>query len=219
MKKYIAYYRVSTKEQGKSGLGLDAQREAVARFTDHCTNCILAEYTDVASGKDNSRPQLLEAIAHAKREGAKLLIAKLDRLSRNAAFIFTLRDTQVDFVCCDMPDANTLTIGIFATLAQHERELISKRTSDALAAKKRTGWKAGTPDNLTQAARVKGAEAMKAKAATNENNRRALDAIRDKRAAGKSLASIAAELNNAGYKTARGKAFQKTTVSRLIAKA
>jgi DNA invertase Pin-like site-specific DNA recombinase len=243
-KTYIAYYRVSTKEQGKSGLGIAAQKEAVRRFT-NCTDCIIGEYTETASGKNDSRPQLLEAIAHAKKEGAKLLIAKLDRLSRNAAFIFTLRDSHVDFVCCDMPDANTLTIGIFATLAQHERELISKRTKGALKEiirrylieknhnpevyfnmdkkAKRVfrrnfpDWPLGT-DNATDATRQKGAEAMKAKAAANQNNRRAADAASDKRAAGKSLQRIADELNAAGYKTPKGKAFQRVQVKRLLDK-
>jgi DNA invertase Pin-like site-specific DNA recombinase len=122
VQKYVAYYRVSTQKQGNSGLGLDSQRQQVQSFV-NCTTCIIAEYTEIESGKNNNREQLLAAIATAKKEGAKLVIAKLDRLSRNANFIFTLRDSGVDFVCADMPDANTLTIGIFAVMAQHEREL------------------------------------------------------------------------------------------------
>jgi DNA invertase Pin-like site-specific DNA recombinase len=96
---------------------------------------LLTEYFEIESGKKNHQPQLLAAIAEARRTGATLLIAKLDRLSRNAGFIFALRDSGVDFVCCDMPDANTLTVGLFAVIAQHEREMISKRTTDALTAK------------------------------------------------------------------------------------
>jgi hypothetical protein len=104
---------------------------------------------EIESGKKNHRPQLLAAIAEARQAGATLLIAKLDRLSRNAGFIFALRDSGVDFVCCDMPDANTLTVGLFAVIAQHERETISKRTKDALAAKKARGTQLGSPQNFT----------------------------------------------------------------------
>ncbi|WP_229370339.1 recombinase family protein [Fibrivirga algicola] len=123
--RYVAYYRVSTKQQGDSGLGLAAQQTAVASFV---RGPIVAEFTVVELGKNNGRVQLAQAIERAKREGAVLVIAKLDRLSRNASFILTLRDSGVNFQCVDLTDANTLTIGIFATLAQHERELISSRT-------------------------------------------------------------------------------------------
>lgn len=134
MTKYVAYYRVSTKAQGSSGLGLEAQRASVAGFVKGSDRraVIVAEFTEVESGKKDKRMELMAAIERAKREGAVLVIAKLDRLSRNASFIFTLRDSRVNFLCVDMPDANTLTIGIFATLAQHERELISQRTKAAL---------------------------------------------------------------------------------------
>jgi DNA invertase Pin-like site-specific DNA recombinase len=126
---------------------------------------------------------LERAIDHAKRIRGTLLIAKLDRLSRNAGFIFALRDSGVDFVCVDMPDANTLTIGIFAVLAQHERELISSRTKAALQAKKAQGARLGKPENLTPMARKKGELSRIEKAATNENNRRAaamIESYRDK---------------------------------------
>jgi DNA invertase Pin-like site-specific DNA recombinase len=115
----------------------------------------------------------LAAIAEARRVGATLLIAKLDRLSRNAGFVFALRDSGVDFVCCDMPDANTLTVGLFAVLAQHERETISRRTKDALTAKKARGAKLGTPANLTDAARANGRAAMQRNAAEHQANRQA----------------------------------------------
>ncbi|GAB3900781.1 recombinase family protein [Spirosoma agri] len=149
--KYVAYYRVSTRAQGDSGLGLEGQRYAVANFVKESDRraAIVAEYTEVESGKNNQRVQLTAAIDRAKKEGAVLVIAKLDRLSRNASFIFTLRDSGVNFQCVDMPDANTLTIGIFATLAQHERELISSRTKAALQAKIAKGAILGKPENLT----------------------------------------------------------------------
>ena len=140
--KYVAYYRVSTRGQGESGLGLEAQKAAVAGFV---KGVIVAEYTEIESGKNNQRVELGAAIERAKQEKAVLVIAKLDRLSRNASFIFTLRDSGVNFQCVDMPDANTLTIGIFATLAQHERELISSRTKAALQAKIAQGCPAGYP--------------------------------------------------------------------------
>ncbi|WP_133655968.1 recombinase family protein, partial [Hymenobacter sp. UV11] len=118
--RYIPYYRVSTVRQGQSGLGLEAQQAAVRAFVQDPTR-LLGEYVEIESGKKNQRPQLLAALAEARAAGATLLIAKLDRLSRNAGFILMLRDSGVDFVCCDMPDANTLTVGLFAVLAQHER--------------------------------------------------------------------------------------------------
>ena len=114
---YISYYRVSTKKQEKSGLGLDAQKTAVQNFLDK-ESILIAEYQEAESGKDNERPQLIRAIEHCKSTGAVLLIAKLDRLSRNAAFILTLRDSKIEFVCADMPTANSVTIGIMAILAQ-----------------------------------------------------------------------------------------------------
>ncbi len=151
MPAYFAYYRVSTQKQGTSGLGFEVQQAAVGSFLKGAQP--QGEYVEVESGKKNHRPQLLAAIAAARAAGGVLLIAKLDRLSRNASFILTLRDSGVDFVCCDMPDANILTVGLFAVIAQHERETISKRTKEALAAKKDRGATLGTSANLTNAAR------------------------------------------------------------------
>lgn len=209
---YVAYYRVSTKRQEASGLGLEAQRAAVTGFV---RGRIVAEFTETESGKRDQRDQLRLAIDRAKKEGAVLVIAKLDRLSRNASFIFTLRDSGVNFQCVDMPDANTLTIGIFATLAQHERELISKRTKDALSQKKARGFKLGKPENLTDEARAKGTAGQKLRAASNENNRRATSMVAMMRQAGKNLSEIARELNSAGFRTAQGSTFQPMQVKRL----
>ena len=192
---YVAYYRVSTKGQNDSGLGLEAQRQAVKHLTENCKDCILAEFTEVASGGKDNRVELHKAIAHAKKYDAKLLIAKLDRLTRNAAFLFTLRDAKVKFVCCDMPEANELTISLMAVMADHERKLISQRTKAALAAKrerikkgdymnarkdadgnptfmkpdKNGKYRLGNPNGYTDAMRTKGVEAIKHKAATNKN--------------------------------------------------
>lgn len=214
---HVAYYRVSTKQQGQSGLGLEAQRTQVMGFIGSRAR-LIREFIEIESGKRNSRPQLMAALAYAKQHKARLVIAKLDRLSRNAGFIFALKDSGVDFVCADMPDANTLTIGIFATLAQHERELIGERTKKALAAKKQQGFQLGSPQNLTPQAQQKGVEAIKVKAATNENNRRALLTIKGYLQQEKTLQQIADELNAAGFRTAKGHHFQRVQVKRLMAK-
>lgn len=214
--RYVAYYRVSTREQGASGLGLEAQKTAVAGFV---KGPIVAEFTEVESGKNNQRVQLAAAIARAKAEGAKLVIAKLDRLSRNASFIFTLRDSGVDFQCVDLPDANTLTIGIFATLAQHERELIGSRTKAALQAKKAQGAVLGKPENLTYAAQLKGAAANHRLAVTNPDARKAEGLAKRLRTDQKTYAQIAAELNQFGFKTANGFAFHAMQVQRILKRA
>jgi DNA invertase Pin-like site-specific DNA recombinase len=135
--KFVAYYRVSTDRQGERGLGMEAQAAAVEEFVRSHNGKILAPFKEVESGKrDDNRPQLKAALARAQVEGATLLIAKLDRLSRDAAFLLTLQNAGVDFVACDMPDANKLTVGIMALIAQHEREAISTRTKAALAVAK-----------------------------------------------------------------------------------
>ncbi|MBC3540431.1 recombinase family protein [Rufibacter sediminis] len=218
MKTYIAYYRVSTAKQGESGLGLEAQRAAVRAFTKY-EDCIIAEFTEVESGKKNKRPQLAAAMAKAKTAGSTLCIAKLDRLSRNAAFIFALKDSGVDFVCADMPDANTLTIGIFAVLAQHERELISQRTRAALEAKKAQGIKLGTPANLTEEARLKGLEVRKSNALNSKENRQAIHVILSEKREGKSFREIVDKLNELGLVTSQGKAFGVSSVHKLYKRA
>ena len=215
MKNFIAYYRVSTQKQGQSGLGLEAQRAVVLQFV-RGENMVLDEFIEIESGKRNDRPQLAAAMTAARKHGATLIIAKLDRLSRNAGFIFTLRDSGVDFVCADMPDANTLTVGIFAVLAQHERELISSRTKAALAQKKAQGYRLGKPENLTNDGRKKGNKIRQELAAANENNRRAAMMISVMRTAGSNWIQIARQLNENGFKTSRGKAFQAVQVQRLF---
>ncbi|MDQ1090200.1 recombinase family protein [Siphonobacter sp. SORGH_AS_1065] len=212
---YVAYYRVSTVSQGKSGLGLSAQQEIVRRFV-RDGETILEEFTEVESGKKSDRPQLKAAIAFAKEKRARLLIAKLDRLSRNAEFIFTLRNAEVDFVACDIPDANTLTIGIMAVLAQHERELISERTRNALRQKKRLGFTLGKPENLTEEAISKGRELRIENAKTHQANRQAAELARLYRAQGHTYTVIAEKLNNNGFRTRRGKLFHAMTVQRLV---
>lgn len=225
MKRYISYLRISTQKQGQSGLGLEAQRKAVGLFVKN-PGLIVREYIEVESGKDNLRVELLKAIAHAKASNATLLIAKLDRLSRNVAFIFTLKEAGVDFVCADMPQANTLTIGIFAVLAQHERELISSRTKSALQEKAtqlaRVGAKLGTPANLTEAARKKGVDVLKAKARIAKENVQALEliylyrAVKNSRGKPLTFQAIADRLNSKGFKTRRGKDYSASWVRQLL---
>lgn len=211
MNTYIAYYRVSTQKQGNSGLGLEAQKTMVKHYLKD-SDILLAEFEEVESGKNDNRPQLQKAIEKCKNEGAMLLIAKLDRLSRNAGFIFLLKDSQVNFKCCDMPEANSLTIGIMAVLAQEERELISKRTIAALEELRNKGKKLGSPQNLTREAQKQGAEAMRQKALNNENNRKATALIVSLRETGKSYAKIAQQLNDNGFKTSRGYTFSASQV-------
>lgn len=211
--KYVAYYRVSTRAQGDSGLGLEGQRAAVAGYV---KGVILAEFTEVESGKNNQRVKLAEAIERAKKENAVLVIAKLDRLSRNASFIFTLRDSGANFQCVDMPDANTLTIGIFATLAQHERELISSRTKAALQAKIAQGAVLGKPENMTPQAQAKGAASNRQRAIDNPESRKAEGWAKELRKNRKTYTEIAAKLNQFGFRTAQGCEFHPMQVKRLL---
>lgn len=215
MEKFVAYYRVSTARQGASGLGLESQQAAVATFAQGI-GLIVAEFTEVESGKKNQRPQLAAAIAAARASKATLLIAKLDRLSRNIQFIFELRDSGVLFRACDIPEANTLTIGIFAVVAQHEREMISKRTKAALAAKKARGVILGNPANFTAASRALGRAAMQAQAREAPANKQARRLASLLRRDGLTLAAIAEELNTSGYRTRRGNPFTKKAISRLL---
>ncbi len=215
-KQYVAYFRVSTQRQGASGLGLAAQRTSVNGYI-YNRGGIVSEFTDVESGKKNNRPELLKAIAHCKQKGAVLLIAKLDRLTRNVAFIFTLRDSGVEFVCADMPEANTLTIGVMATMAQHEREVIGDRTRKALAEKKKAGFVLGKPENLTLEAVQKGLQVRQQNARDHENNRRAVALAISLRESNRSWSEVARMLNEHGFLTRRGKQFQAVQVQRIIA--
>lgn len=212
--KYISYYRVSTKSQGNSGLGLDAQKSDVNKFLKNGGE-LIADFQDIESGKSDTRPNLLKAIEECKKQNAILLIAKLDRLSRNASFIFTLRDANIDFVCCDMPNANSVTIGIMAVLAQDERERISLRTKTALAELKKKGVKLGSPQNLTEKARNKGLSVRQEKAKSNENNRRAAILILNLKSQNYSFNKISSMLNEYNYKTSSGCFFSRTQVQRL----
>lgn len=188
---FVLYTRVSTREQCTSGLGLEAQRAKAMSYLNGGDWRIVAEFQEVESGKNNQRPQLARAMAECRLRGATLLIAKLDRLSRDAHFLLGLEKAGVDFVCADMPSANKLTVGIMAVVAEQERELISQRTKDALAARKARGLKLGNPANLTAAARAEGrARAAEVKCA--KASARWAD-----------LAPILAEIRSGGARTQR----------------
>ncbi|PWJ13814.1 recombinase family protein [Jannaschia seohaensis] len=157
----VAYERVSTARQGRSGLGLEAQRAAIDAFADARAATVLARFTEVESGGKNDRPELDKALTLARLTGATLVIAKLDRLSRNAAFLLTLQASGVSFLACDIPEANDLTVDIMALVAQAEREAISRRTREALAAAKARGVKLGTPNGAAALRRAgKGGSAL-----------------------------------------------------------
>ena len=145
----VSYIRVSTIRQGESGLGLEAQTEAVARYAARVGGEVVGEFREVESGGRCDRPQLDAALRMCRRRGATLVVAKLDRLARNVAFISRLLEDDADVVCCDMPTANRLTLHVLAAVAEHEREAISQRTRAALAAAKARGVQLGTPGNLT----------------------------------------------------------------------
>lgn len=216
--KHIAYYRVSTRKQEKSGLGLDAQRKSVADYLSGGSWELIGEFVETESGKENDRPKLKEAMAMCELTGATLVVAKLDRLSRNVAFLATLQDSDVPFVAADLPEANELTVHIMAAVAQAERKAISRRTKEALAAAKARGVKlGGARGNASdlqrgpKASAVARSEHSRARAA---KVRVKIDAIRANGAT--SLRQIADGLNSAGVTTARGGMWQAAQVKRVI---
>ena len=204
----VAYERVSTARQGASGLGLEAQRKVIEDFAASRGAEVLARFTEVESGRKADRPELAKALHLAKVTGATLVIAKLDRLSRNAAFLLALRDSGVRFVAVDMPEANDLTVGIMALVAQAEREAISRRTKEALAVAKARGVKLGNPNGAESLRRAtKGGAALRA--AVSANAEAFADdlapVLADIRAEGHtSLRAVAAELTARGVRTRRG---------------
>ena len=216
----VAYERVSNARQGTSGLGLEAQRKVIQDFATSRSAELLARFTEVESGRKADRPQLARALHLAKVTGATLVIAKLDRLSRNAAFLLTLRDSGVRFLAVDMPEANDLTVGIMALVAQTEREAISRRTKEALSVAKARGVKLGNPngaDSLRRAGKGGAAlrEAVRANADAFAKN--VAPVIEDVRAKGHtSLRAIAAHLNSRGIVTRRGRRWHVSNVGTLL---
>jgi len=220
--KLVAYVRVSTAKQGQSGLGLEAQTSAINAHVARVRGKLLATFTEVESGKSNARPELAKALHLAKVTGATLVIAKLDRLSRNAAFLLTLRDSGARFVAADMPDANELTVGILALIAQHEREAIAKRTSEALQAAKARGRALGNPNGARALRRARKGNKAAVAAITGQADARARDlapVIEDLRKEGiVSLGAMAEALNERGMETPRGGRWHKASVRNLLAR-
>lgn len=208
MAEFISYLRVSTQRQGISGLGIEAQRAAVEQHIAHAGGTLVQEFVEVESGSGKARPVLVQSIALCRKTKATLLIAKLDRLARNVAFISALMDAGVEFVAADAPYANRLMLHILAAFAEHERTLISERTKAALAAARARGVSLGVNGsrlaeaNRTQAVRF--AETLR------------LPVTRAMQNGALTLESIAAELNSAGHQTRSGTAWSPSTVHRIL---
>lgn len=218
--RFVAYYRVSTARQGRSGLGLEAQQQAVRDHLNGGDWSLAAEVVEVESGKRADRPKLAEALRLCRLHKAVLIIAKLDRLARNVAFVSTLMEAGVEFVAVDFPQANRLTVHILAAVAEHEARMISDRTKAALKAAKARGVQLGGNRGavITAEARARSVEAR-----TEAAGRRATDLlpiIAEIQAAGAgSLREIAAALNARGIPTARGGEWQAVQVQRVLARA
>ena len=229
VQKVIAYYRVSTAKQGKSGLGLEGQQAAVSAFVAqrHCE--VLAVYQEIESGKNSERPELAKAVAHAKRSKATLVVAKLDRLARNVAFLSRLMESGVDFIAIDMEHANRLTIHILAAVAEGEAKAISDRTKSALAVAKSRGVKLGSsrPGHWEGREEARTAGSRKAvNAAAEKNSKAAQDAyidlvprMKQLQDSGSSLRAIADALNADGHTTRRGAQWNQVQVKRVLDRA
>ena len=216
MTTYVAYARVSTAKQGRSGLGLEAQEEAIRRYVRPDDTLLAPTYVEVESGKRSDRLELAKALAHAKLTGATLLVAKLDRLSRNLRFITEVMDSGVDFVACDMPEANRLTLHIMGAMAEYEAGAISRRTKDALAAAKANGvklggWRGGPVVDPTHGLAERQRRA-------GEFSSRVLPVIEQAKASGAtSLRQIAAFLTERGVQTRRGGPWDAAKVRSVMA--
>lgn len=205
---FVAYYRVSTDRQGRSGLGLEAQQKSVRDYLNGGEWRMIAELTEVETGKRNDRPKLVEALALCKKHKAKLVIAKLDRLSRNLAFIAKLMDAGVEFVAVDNPHATRLTLHILAAVAEHEREMIGTRTKQALKAAKARGRILGrnAKENL--------APKFQAEAILRAQDLAPL--LKELNQSGLSARAIARELTRRSVSTPKGKAWHSATVGRML---
>lgn len=219
MKNIVSYLRVSSKKQG---LGLEAQRNICQHFIDVDNHNHIKEFKEKKSAKTiDDRPQLQKAIQYCLANDCYLMVAKVDRLSRDIEHTFKIyKQLNKRLLSCDIPQLDTMTLGIYSTLAQRERELISIRTKSALKVLKDNGVKLGSPNNLTTEGRKKAWKANKVKAKANKNNQRAMQLIKELRGnKGLSYREIAAQLNDNGFLTSTGKEFVPTTVMRLFKRA
>lgn len=208
--KFVAYYRVSTSKQGRSGLGLEAQLSTVESYAQRERGQIIASFQEIETGKRNDRPELLKALALCRQKKAVLVIAKIDRLSRNMAFIANLMESHVQFVACDNPEANELTLHIMAAMAQHERKATSQRTKEALAAAKARGTKLGSPSPpIAEMNRAWSDDARQFRESVYPLARQ----LRDR---GLTLRQVAEELNERHIRTCNNRVWHPATVNRLL---
>jgi len=217
--RFISYHRVSTEQQGRSGLGLEAQKKAVADYLNGGEWELLHEFVEIESGRRKDRPQLKAALEMCKREKATLVIAKLDRLARNVAFVATLLEGRTKFVCCDMPDADSTMLHIYSAMAEREAIKTSERTKAALAAAKargkQLGWAMPSRKAEQRQASERGVIANRNQAQQFASN--VLPIVQSIQAAGiNSLAKIAMALNARGIATMRGGEWHPTSVQRLL---
>ncbi len=213
MKRFVTYCRVSTNHQGANGLGMASQTETVRRYVQGQQGEVVGEFLEVESGGKADRPQLAEALALAKKCKGVLVVAKLDRLSRNAEFLLRLQNAGVDFVCCDCPNVDRFTVGILALVAQRERELISERTKSALLAAKSRGVRLGAVNPRKQVELM----VVGARKAKEEFAAGILPIIREIQSTGvTTLQGVADCLNRRGITTRRGCQFSPTQIHLLL---
>lgn len=215
--KVVAYYRVSTEKQG---LGIDAQKTIVSNWATSHDAEVVAEFSEKVSGKNDNRQELAKAKELCEKEGFTLVVAKLDRLSRNMLLLVKMfadmTNKGAKFVVCNLPELTPLTLGIFAGLAEQERNMISERTKQALAELKRNGKKLGSPKGFTDEVKEKGRASRHSNAVNDENNRRAYKFAQDLKSKGMNLNAIAVELNRFDFKTRRGNAWSRASVENLF---
>ena len=214
---YVSYLRQSTKKQSLSNLGIEAQREIIQKHLGQIQP--IAEFVETESGKKTDRPKLAEALKLCRKTKSTLIVAKLDRLSRNVAFTSKLLESDVEIKFCDFPEANRLVLHIIASIAEYEAGLISTRTKQALKAKKARGVRLGKPENLVnnlEKAITKSNSTYKQKALDNDNNRRAIAMLKVMATQDLSLSEMARLLNEEGFVTSRGKKFSAWQVSILL---
>lgn len=221
-KKYIGYYRLSCKHALKgenTSLGIEAQKTAVRNFVAQHGGELISEHVEIESGKNNDRKILSQCINEAEKLGATLILSKLDRLSREVSFLFQLKSridrTGIKIKCLDMPNLDTLTLGIFATIAQNERETISKRTKVALQELAKTRKLGNGGCYLTNDDRIKGHDTIKANARNNDRNRQASAMIVSLRNSGLAFQKIADKLNELNFRTRNDRNFTSTAVKIL----
>lgn len=222
--RFVSYLRVSTKKQGASGLGLEAQKKAISDYLNGGAWELLQEFVEVESGKRHeNRPQLKAAIEACKATGSRLLIAKIDRLARNVAFVSNLMESGIEFVAVDFPSANKLTVHILAAMAEYEREMIAKRVKEALRAARARGVRLGNPTGRLPEGASKAGNAVSARSRAeraNEHAERLYNTIKAYRDEGLSLRAMAKKLNDGRIVTPTGKGeWKAATVKRVIDRA